>query len=192
MSMETPLAAHPLDQPVWSALTSGWSHLAQGEGLALRLDPAFGPFGASADESAAARGALARLAVPGNELWVLGAQPVELPRLTAIRTAPLTQMVAESVRPVRQNAAIVSLGDSDAVEMRALAALTEPGPFARRTHEFGFVGIRDGKRLVAMAGERMLLEGFTEVSGVCTHPDHRGQGGGDGQRRHEAEAMQRR
>jgi len=29
---------------------------------------------------------------------------------------------------------------------------------------------------VAMAGERMKAPGFTEVSAVCTHPDHRGRG----------------
>ena len=27
-----------------------------------------------------------------------------------------------------------------------------------------------------MAGERMQPTGFTELSGVCTHPDHRDQG----------------
>jgi predicted GNAT family acetyltransferase len=27
-----------------------------------------------------------------------------------------------------------------------------------------------------MAGERMKQEGFTEVSGVCTHPDFQGRG----------------
>jgi hypothetical protein len=27
-----------------------------------------------------------------------------------------------------------------------------------------------------MGGERMKPDGFTEVSGVCTHPDHRGRG----------------
>jgi predicted GNAT family acetyltransferase len=30
--------------------------------------------------------------------------------------------------------------------------------------------------LVAMAGERMRFPGYTEVSGVCTHPDFRGRG----------------
>jgi len=33
-----------------------------------------------------------------------------------------------------------------------------------------------GGQLAAMAGERMKPDGFTEVSGVCTHPDHRGRG----------------
>ena len=69
------------------------------------------------------------------------------------------------------------LGDADAPEMLALATLTEPGPFFVKTHQLGrFVGIRQDGRLVAMAGERMQPDGFTEVSGVCTHPDHRGRG----------------
>ncbi|MEI9852841.1 MAG: GNAT family N-acetyltransferase [Sphingomonas sp.] len=69
------------------------------------------------------------------------------------------------------------LGDADAPEMLALATLTEPGPFHAHTHSLGdFVGIRVGGRLAAMAGERMKLPGFTEVSAVCTHPDFRGRG----------------
>jgi predicted GNAT family acetyltransferase len=72
---------------------------------------------------------------------------------------------------------IVDLRDTDAPEMVALAKLTEPGPFLPRTHTMGrFIGIRIDGRLAAMAGERMRFPGFTEVSGVCTHPDFRGQG----------------
>jgi predicted GNAT family acetyltransferase len=55
--------------------------------------------------------------------------------------------------------------------------LTRPGPFFAKTHLLGrFVGVRIGGRLVAMAGERLQGPGFTEVSGVCTHPDFRGRG----------------
>jgi predicted GNAT family acetyltransferase len=58
-----------------------------------------------------------------------------------------------------------------------LAQLTEPGPFRQRTAELGaFFGILEGSRLLAMAGERTRIPGFTEVSGVCTHPDARGRG----------------
>jgi len=72
---------------------------------------------------------------------------------------------------------IVELGDEDAPEMLALATLTEPGPFLTRTHRMGnFIGIRLEGRLAAMAGERMRFPGYTEVSGVCTHPDFRGRG----------------
>jgi len=61
--------------------------------------------------------------------------------------------------------------------MLALATLTKPGPFRRGTLRLGgFIGVRREGRLIAMAGERMKLDGFTELSGVCTHPDFRGQG----------------
>jgi predicted GNAT family acetyltransferase len=62
--------------------------------------------------------------------------------------------------------------------MIALAAVTEPGPFLLQTIQMGrYFGIRssDG-RLIAMAGERLKLNGFTEISAVCTSPEFRGQG----------------
>jgi predicted GNAT family acetyltransferase len=72
---------------------------------------------------------------------------------------------------------MVELGDKDSPEMLELTALTKPGPFGRRTHELGYyVGIRAAGKLVAMAGERMKVPGYTEVSAVCTHPDHLGKG----------------
>ncbi len=71
----------------------------------------------------------------------------------------------------------VQLGGADVPDMIALAQLTKPGPFLPRTHELGqFIGIREQGRLVAMAGERIRLNGYSEVSGVCTHPDYRGRG----------------
>jgi len=73
--------------------------------------------------------------------------------------------------------AIEELKPDDVPEMLALAELTEPGPFRQRTIEFGgYMGIRDAGRLVAMAGQRLSLTGFTEVSAVCTHPEYRGRG----------------
>jgi predicted GNAT family acetyltransferase len=64
---------------------------------------------------------------------------------------------------------------ADVPEMLALTKLTNPGPFGTRTHEMGdYFGIRVNGTLAAMAGER--LPGYTEVSAVCTHPDHLGHG----------------
>jgi predicted GNAT family acetyltransferase len=39
-----------------------------------------------------------------------------------------------------------------------------------------FFGIFESGRLMAMAGQRMRVPGFIEVSAVCTHPDARGRG----------------
>ena len=72
---------------------------------------------------------------------------------------------------------LVELGLADSPEMLALATLTKPGPFGTRTHELGaYVGIRCEGKLVAMAGVRLKVPGYTEVSAVCTHPNHIGKG----------------
>ena len=92
---------------------------------------------------------------------------------------PVLQMVCEKLIECQlQEMEILSA--VDVPDMKALVKLTQPGPFSDRTIEFGtFRGIRDGARLVAMAGERMKIAGgFDEVSGVCTHPDFQGRGFG--------------
>jgi len=169
---------HPLDRPVWSALTSRWLPLSQGDDRARRLAPAYGPFAASADVSPENLAALAALAPVEGLLVRLEAedQPVP-PGLISTLSAEAVQMVCTDVAPGEPNFAFASLTDSDASDMLALALLTRPGPFAERTNRLGeFIGVRTAGQLVAMAGERMKPTGFTEVSGVCTHPDARGRG----------------
>lgn len=167
-----------LDRPVWNALKTGWATLAEGDGTALRLLRDYGPFGAAIDGAAASLESLRALIPEGEELWLVEAGEAEIPPGATIgRTGLLTQMVAEALVPRPAPADMVELGEEDAVEMQALAQLTKPGPFGRLTHRLGgFVGVRRSGRLVAMAGERMRLDGYCEVSGVCTHPDHRGGG----------------
>jgi len=72
---------------------------------------------------------------------------------------------------------IVPLGKDDAEEMLGLTKLTEPGPFSIETYRTGkYFGLRQGGRLVAMAGERMRTEGWGEISAVCVHPESLRQG----------------
>jgi predicted GNAT family acetyltransferase len=62
-------------------------------------------------------------------------------------------------------------------QMIALAALTKPGPFGPRTIEFGhYYGVFENSQLVAMTGQRLHVQSFSEISAVCTHPDHLGKG----------------
>jgi predicted GNAT family acetyltransferase len=59
----------------------------------------------------------------------------------------------------------------------ALTDLAFPGFFRVKTCEMGrYYGVHADGDLVSMAGERITLDGYPEVSGVCTHPDHRGKG----------------
>ncbi len=59
----------------------------------------------------------------------------------------------------------------------ALNRLTDPGPFDSRTIEFGhYFGIFENGQLVSMAGQRLHVFDYAEISAVCTHPDHTGKG----------------
>ena len=170
--------AHPLDRPVWSALATRQAKLGLGEGPARRFAPDYGPFGAALDGSAESWAALQALARDGG-LALVEAHPEPAPAgVVFAQEAALVQMaMGELASGPAVEVEIVALGEADAPEMRALAELTTPGPFSSRTHQLGdFVGVKHEGRLVAMAGERMKPEGFTEVSGVCTHPDWRGRG----------------
>ncbi|WHO40401.1 GNAT family N-acetyltransferase [Sphingobium sp. AP49] len=173
---------HPLDHPVWNALVSSWSPLMQGDALAKRIDPRYGPFAAATDAGAQAQAALAALVPTDGELWLVGPDAVTPPPgRTVVRTALLAQMTATAILPRPASAPSPCwriLDEADAAEMRTLALLTKPGPFHPLTHRLGrFIGVHDADgRLVAMAGERMRMPGFAEVSGVCTHPDARGRG----------------
>jgi predicted GNAT family acetyltransferase len=164
---------HPLNRPVWNALTTRQAHLAQGDARALRFHPDYGLFAASVDG-----GNVLALIPSGGGVTLVEAQDAPPPPGTVVmQHAILNQMIATAITPGDMTFEVVPLGDGDAAEMLALATLTEPGPFFRRTHQLGdFIGVKQGGELVAMAGERMKPEGFTEVSGVCTHPEHRGKG----------------
>ena len=170
--------SHVLDRPVWSALASRHAHLAEGGPLARRYRPEVASFAAASDESDASLAALAALAGPGQEIRLLQASaPIAPAGLSVVASAAAVQMVlARAPAPVA-DARVEQLRPTDAAEMLALATLTKPGPFTLRAQDFGeFFGIRVDGRIVAMAGERLKQPGYTEVSGICTHPDFRSRG----------------
>ncbi|MEO0912871.1 MAG: GNAT family N-acetyltransferase [Pseudomonadota bacterium] len=87
------------------------------------------------------------------------------------------QMIADSAPPRVTPYEIATLDEGDRNQIYRLAQQAKPGPFARQTHRLGtFLGIKQGGTLVAMAGQRLKLPGFTEISAVCVAPGHRGQG----------------
>ncbi len=168
-----------LDRPVWASLNTAHTALSIGDSLARRYAADVNLFASACDDTAPALAALAALVQPGEHVFVLQVPDIVVPPgLAAVKEAKGVQMTAtRRIRPPATHADILKLVDADAPEMLALAKLTEPGPFLARTHTMGaFIGIRIGGRLAAMAGERFRFPGYTEVSGVCTHPDFRGRG----------------
>lgn len=184
MARETPSGAQamdPLARPVWSALTGRHSAFSVGGARARRMQADVGPFAATCDDTRESLAALAALAPDEGALYFLqeGDAPTP-PGLEAVRRDAGVQMIAETAigdPGDLDGLTVARLSEADAPAMRALAALTQPGPFLARTHRLGaFWGVMIDGRLAAMASERMRLVGYTEVSGVCTHPAFRGRG----------------
>ena len=168
-----------LDRPAWSALTTHWAPIAEGDARAWRGDRDYGVFGAAADRSSESLAALAALVPEQGELWMVEREDWRAPSGTRfVRQAECVQMICEELIPGRAPGfEIVDLGEEDAPAMYDLAMLTQPGPYAAHTNRLGdFIGVKQDGALIAMAGERMKMPGLSEVSGVCTHPDHRGRG----------------
>lgn len=172
------MTRHPLDRPIWSALTSRHAHLSEGGLLAKRYQPSVSSFAVARDDDPTSLEALSDLASDGENLLFLQADAVVVPAgMVAVSTAAAVQMTAEQPTTIGQDDRVEALSESDIPAMQALAELTKPGPFTARALELGaFWGVKENGRLLAMAGERMKLQGFTEISGVCSHPDVRGRG----------------
>jgi hypothetical protein len=173
------MTMHVLDRPIWNALIGRQAHLALGDpGTALRFVPEINVFGATLDNSTEELLALGALTPRDGGVGLVERHAiVPPPGMAVLIEAPVLQMTAERIGEPDPDFDCMPLGDADAIEMRALAELTQPGPFYARTHEMGgFVGVRENGRLIAMTGERLRVPGFTEISAVCTHPDARGRG----------------
>ncbi|MEA3178021.1 MAG: hypothetical protein QOI59_1544 [Gammaproteobacteria bacterium] len=170
---------HPLDRPVWASLTTHHASTSEGSMLARRFPPDVNLFASARDDSPPAIAALVALVRPGECVYMLQLPDIVIPPgFVVIKEGKGVQMVAApSARFQAAGGDMLTLGDADAPEMLTLAELTEPGPFVKRTHTMGtFLGIRIDGQLAAMAGERMRFPGYTEVSGVCTHPKFRNRG----------------
>ncbi len=173
-------SSHPLDRPIWTALTSRQQGLAEGGALARRYPPAIAPFADMADMSSESFAALGAL-MSGSELAVLFTpDPVTAPAEFKLLLAETgEQMIGTPAASAIHGVEPITLGADDVPDMMTLTELTKPGPFSARTHELGiFLGIRIDGELVAMAGERMKPANYTEMTAVCVHPSHRGRGYG--------------
>jgi ribosomal protein S18 acetylase RimI-like enzyme len=175
--------SHALDNPIWTALTTRQTQFAERCDLARRFAPEVSPLGALREPSQDGFDSLARLQNGVGATALFLEPPVALPAgWTILHQAPLLQMVqtiGEALTPDTNKSARdwIELTQTDIPEMMALTELTKPGPFSARTRELGnYIGIRRNGALAAMAGERLRVPGYTEVSAVCTHPDYTGQG----------------
>ena len=171
------MASHPLDNPVWNALAGPQASLGIANGRFRRYADDFALFAAVENPADGFEG-LAEALPAGTIQGLVALHPAAIPSgMELLETANVSQMVATRPRLGDASMPIRELGVADVPAMMELTALTHPGPFFVRTIEMGrYWGVLEGERVVGMAGERMRIPGFVEISAVCTHPEHRGRG----------------
>lgn len=176
-----------LDNPIWSALSTKHKSLAQSDANDLvRIYPRdMLPMAGLKNLDPDSFQALSSMLEDGRRLGICVAKEPDIPKdfkiVMQFDTAQMVRYNAPQLFESKYSDQIVELEDSDIERMQELVDLTKPGPFTRRTIQFGkFFGIKDGERLVAMTGQRMSIQTdkctLSEVSGVCTHPDFQGRG----------------
>jgi ribosomal protein S18 acetylase RimI-like enzyme len=173
---------HPLDNVIWNALTTRQAHLAERRGSASRFHRDVSMLGGLEQPDPEAYACMASLLDVGEQVGLFLDEAQATPQLEVARSLPLLQMLRDNPEPPQlagdEPAPVIrALTAADVPQMMALAELTKPGPFNIRTREMGdFVGIHSEGELVAMAGQRLHVPGYTELSGVCTHPEYLGRG----------------
>jgi ribosomal protein S18 acetylase RimI-like enzyme len=124
--------------------------------------------------------ALRELHAPGESIYITGDELTLVPGLEKTSELPGWQMHFDPAPVPPTTGSIPTIRELHAADAPAMVALTNvafPGFFRPRTHVLGqYFGIEVDGQLIAMAGERLALPGYREISAVCTHPAHTGKG----------------
>ncbi len=171
----------PLADPVRHALNSAHAHFAIGHAPARRYPLEVAPFAVIDDMSEPTLTRLQELLTPGELVYIFNEPPAQMDGLSVGPPLHTFQMLGPEVGAVVETRegeiSPILMTPDDAGEMFELITLAFPGFYQPRTYEMGtYYGIRIDGELVAMAGERLCMTGYREISGVCTHPGYAGKG----------------
>jgi ribosomal protein S18 acetylase RimI-like enzyme len=173
----------PLDNAIWTALTTKQAQHAHTSALARRFPPEMTLLGALAANTAMAFDSLAQLIQRDSVTLYFTSPPQIPPGWEIVRAVELHQMVQETEAPPpspERDAApeVIELTPADVPEMSVLYTATRPGrTLCQRIQKLGqFLGIREDGKLVAMGGLRLHLAGYREITTVATLPGHEGRG----------------
>ncbi len=169
---------HVLDNPAWNALISGNSNLSNGNDAVKYFAQDVSPFVGLKEDSIQNLKLLHSL-IPQELIVFISTKKMFFPaEWKVLQCLEGFQMIYENSKLFEEvQMEIVPLEKKHVPQMLALTKLTNPGPFAERTIDFGYYhGIFDGEELVAMAGQRLHVFEYAEISAVCTHLNYLGKG----------------
>jgi ribosomal protein S18 acetylase RimI-like enzyme len=169
---------HILDNPVFNALSTGNKQLANGTENIKYFAKEVSPFIGFKELLPDSFQQLYDLLPHDGPIGYVTPIETEIPEMwKLLHLVKGRQMVYNgNVKDVKTSN-LIELNDEHIPQMIGLTKLTNPGPFDKRTIDFGnYYGVFDGDQLIAMAGHRMNPMPYTEISAVCTHPNYTGRG----------------
>jgi ribosomal protein S18 acetylase RimI-like enzyme len=165
-----------LDNPVWNSLSEEHEKFCIDYNGVKFYNPDYCPFGGfiNLEETEKATGAYAALS---ENFFVVGEKPKISSSLKTVKELVCLQMIIHEKIQLKMDNEIIKLTDDYKHELLDLVNLVQPGYFKPKTTSLGnYYGIFVDQKLVAVAGERMKMNDFTEVSAIITHPDYTGKG----------------
>lgn len=170
---------HILDNPIYNALATGNRRFSFGTDQVKYLDREIGAFAGLQHNSPEELLTLRDFTPPKTTVVLFTPHPIEIPDGWNIKVnRVLLQMICTELKSdYEPDPVLQPLDQAHVPAMLELTRKTNPGPFFHRTIEFGkYFGVFAEGRLVAMTGQRLQPDPFTEVSAVCTDPDFTGRG----------------
>ncbi|WP_442587704.1 GNAT family N-acetyltransferase [Pedobacter sp. AW31-3R] len=165
-----------LNSPVYYSLTESHRQFAIDYGGIKFYHPDYTPFGGSYEGARTIQG-IDEHALLNDNFYVVGERPDFSSGLRINKELLCNQMLLLDTPQVIDTGNTRLLEEEDLKDLSDLVNLVQPGYFRKETALMGnYYGIYTGNKLVAVAGERMQMDRFTEISGVVTHPDYTGRG----------------
>ncbi|MHA4806817.1 GNAT family N-acetyltransferase [Flavitalea flava] len=170
---------HILDNPIWNASITGNKEISFGSEDVKYLDRKMSVFSGLRENTEKNLNELYTL-TPFNTTTILFIEKeiiVPAPWEILLKKGILQMVYGQSWPADEDTGSLIPLRDKDIPAMMELTDLTKPGPFLTRTLDFGnYEGIFAEGKLIAMCGQRLQPDPYSELSAVCTHPDHLGKG----------------
>jgi ribosomal protein S18 acetylase RimI-like enzyme len=170
------MSTNKLDNPVWYSLEENHQAYCVDFGNVRYYDPTYAPFGAFLGDVDIING-MHEYSLKTDDFFVVGDKPLYPDILDLKKELVCDQMVLENAIPELDPLDITEISEDKHSALRQLVEMVQPGYFCENTALLGtYFGIHINGELVAVTGERMKMNDYTEISAVVTHPAHAGKG----------------
>ena len=167
---------HKLDNPVWYSVSETHKNFGIDFGTIKFYHPDYCPFGGFiALENI--ENSISEYSKLVSNFYIIGQKPNVPDSLKLNNELICLQMIIHDKIEGNIEDQIVKLEEEHLDDLLELVKIVYPEYFKKNTAELGnYYGIYKNNQLVAVTGERMQMDEYTEVSAVITHPEHTGKG----------------